>query len=174
MPIPKISKEQFATLFVVIGLLIISVSGMYSNTRIDRYRSKSEDESQIIRLLIMFQKAKTEYHLEKYLFCLSEQGKFMYGGSIMVSKKGLKKLLPSLWSDLKSNRLNAIPSSREELNGNFLAGTFYDPVIEVTKDKAKVIVTFVTPVSRWKTKLFLNFQKYHGSWKITRFEWDMG
>jgi hypothetical protein len=94
----------------------------------------------------------------------------MYGGSIMVSKKLLKKLLPSFWSDLRSNRLNAIPSSREELNGNFLAGTFYAPVIEVIKDKAKAIITFVTPVTRWKTKLFLNFQKYNASWKITRLE----
>ncbi len=174
MSILKISKEQFVTIFVVTGLLVISVFGMYSNTRIDRYRSKSEDESQIIRLLIMFQKAKNEYNLENYLFCLGDQGEFMYGGSIMVSKKALEKLLPPFWSDLRDNPLNATPSSREELNGNFLVGPFYDPVIEVPKDKAEAIITFMTPVTRWKTKLFLNFQKNNASWKITYLEWDMG
>lgn len=170
----KINREQFAIFFVVTVLLIVSVLGMYSHSPIDRYRSKSEDESQIIELLIMFQKARMEYHLDNYLSCLSDEGTFMFGGSIMVSKKELKKLLPSFWSDLRSNRLKSTPSSREELNGNFFVGGFYDPVIKVSKDKAKSIITFVTPVTRWTTKLFLNFQRYNDSWKITRLEWDMG
>lgn len=50
MPILKTSKEHFASFFVVIDLLVISVFGMYSNTRIDRSRPKSEDESQIIKI----------------------------------------------------------------------------------------------------------------------------
>ncbi|MCP3900448.1 MAG: hypothetical protein GY707_12120, partial [Desulfobacteraceae bacterium] len=62
----------------------------------------------------------------------------------------------------------------EELNGDFFNGILYDPIIAIENDKAKATVTFVTPIMRWKTKLFLNFQKYSDAWKISRFEWDMG
>ncbi len=72
----------------------------------------------------------------------------MFGGSIMVSK--------------------------EELNGNFFDGILYDPIITIESDKTKASVTFVTPIMRWKTKLFLNFKKHSDSWKISHFEWDMG
>ncbi len=147
---------------------------MYSGTRIDRYIPKSEDEAQIITLLNTFQKAKREYNLEAYLACLSEKGQFMFGGSIMVSKKELKKRLPPFWADRRTNHINTRPSSREELNGNFFDGIFYNPVITVKNDKAKSIVTFVTPIIRWKTKLFLDFRKHNGSWQISRLEWDMG
>ncbi len=154
--------------------MIISVLGMYSGKRIDQYRPQNEDESQIITLLMKFHKAKTECDLEKYLSCLSDEGEFMFGGAIMVSKKELRKMLPAFWSDLKPNRLNSIPSSREELNGNFFLGTFYDPLIEVTKDTANAVITVVTPVTRWKTRLFLEFQRCQSHWKINRFKWDMG
>ena len=147
---------------------------MYSGTRIDSYIPKNEEEARIIDLLILFQEAKAACHLEDYLSCLSDNGQFMFGGTIMVSKKELGKLLPGFWSDLAAGRLDAIPSSREELNGNFLAGTFYDPVIDIKNGMANVTLTFVTPVARWKTKLFLDVQKYNSSWKITRLKWDMG
>ncbi|MCP4553038.1 MAG: hypothetical protein GY834_13600, partial [Bacteroidetes bacterium] len=65
----KITKEQIATIFVVIVLLALSLFGMYSGTRIDRYIPRSEDEAQIITLLNTFQKAKNEYNLEAYLAC---------------------------------------------------------------------------------------------------------
>lgn len=174
MSILKVNRKKMAVFFVVTGLLAVSVFGMYSRTRIDRYQPRSEDESQIIDLLIMFQRAKNEHHLENYLSCLSDEGEFMFGGSIMVSKDELKQLLPSFWSNLRSNRLRSIPSSREELNGNFLEGAFYEPAITVSKGKAKATITFVAPVTRWTTTLFLNFQKNNASWKITRLEWDMG
>ncbi|MCP4553417.1 MAG: hypothetical protein GY834_15560 [Bacteroidetes bacterium] len=147
---------------------------MYSGTRIDRYIPRSEDEAQIITLLNTFQKAKNEYNLEAYLACLSEKGKFMFGGSIMVSKKELKKRLPPFWADRRTNHIKTRPSSREELNGNFFDGILYDPVITVKNGKAKAIVTFVTPIIRWKTKLFLDFRKQNGSWQISLLEWDMG
>ncbi len=174
MPVLKRNKEQFAVLFVVAGVLIVLVFGIYSHTRIDRYQAQNKEESQIIKLLLLFNEAKNEYHLENYLSCLSDKGRFMFGGSIMVSKKELKKLLPSFWSNLRSNRLMSVPSSREELNGNFFAGAFYDPVIKISNGNAKATLTFMTPVTRWTTKLFLDLQKYNDSWKIVRLEWDMG
>lgn len=170
----QITREQIASIFVVIVLLALSLFGMYSGTRIDRYIPRNDDERQIVKLLSTFQKAKREYDLEAYLACLSDKGEFMFGGSIMVSKTELKKLLPPFWADRKTNHINTRPSSREELNGNFFDGIFYDPVIKVNKDKAKAIVTFVTPIIRWKTKLFLDFRKHNGSWHISLLEWDMG
>ncbi len=170
----KIKKEHIATLFVVTVLLAISLFGMYSGTRIDRYIPRSDDEAQIVALLNTFQKAKKEYNLEAYLACLSDKGEFMFGGSLMVPKKELRKLLPPFWEDRRTGSILSRPSSREELNGNFFDGRLYDPIITVTKDQAKVVVTFVTPVMRWKTKLFLDFQKDNNFWQISRFEWDMG
>ena len=174
MSTTKITREQIAAVFVVTVLLAIAIFGMYSGTRIDRYIPRNDDEAQIVTLLRAFQKAKREYDLEAYLACLSDKGEFMFGGSIMVSKTELKKLLPPFWADRRTDHINTRPSSREELNGNFFDGIFYDPVIEVNKDKAKAIVTFATPVIRWKTKLFLNFRKPNGFWQISRLEWDMG
>lgn len=170
----KIIKEQIVIISVVIALLAIALFGMYSGTRIDRYIPKNDEEAQIVTLLNTFQKAKKEYNLETYLDCLSDKGEFMFGGSILVSKKELKKLLPPFWTDRRTNHIKTRPSSREELNGNFFDGILYDPIITVTKDKAKAIVTFVTPIIRWKTKLFLDFRKHNGVWQISRFEWDMG
>ncbi|WDP91969.1 MAG: hypothetical protein HUN04_20520 [Desulfobacter sp.] len=174
MPKLKIKKEQLAIFAVIAGIVIIYFFGMTSGTGIDRYRPKSQDESRIVDLLRQFQKAKKGYNLEGYLSCLSENGEFMFAGALMVSKKKLRQLLPSFWSDLNANLLDALPSSREELNGNYFNGGFYDPVIVVDGDRARAIVTFITPVSRWTTKLFLVFQKENENWKISRLEWDMG
>ena len=169
----KMNRERVATIFVVAVLLVMALFGMYSGTRIDRYIPKNDNEAQIITLLNKFNKASIGYNLETYLSCLSDNGKFMFGGSIMVSKRELKKLLPPFWADRQSSYIGTRPSSREELNGNFFNGIFYDPVIAVEKDKATAVVTFVTPIIRWKTKLFLDFRKHDGSWQISRFEWDM-
>ncbi len=96
------------------------------------------------------------------------------GGGLTVSKKELEKLLPKFWSDLKTGNMLSLPSSRESLNGNFFDGILYDPVITLEGDNAKAAVTFVTPTIRWKTTMFLNFQKYQGAWLINRLEWALG
>jgi hypothetical protein len=170
----KITKEQIATIVVITVLLSMAIYGMYSGTRIDKYISKDADEEQIITLLSKFNKASTEYNLEAYLDCLGDNGQFMFGGTIMVSKKELRKLLPLFWADRQKGFILSRPSSREELNGNFFKGIFYDPIITIKNNNAEAVVTFVTPVIRWKTKLFLDLKKYHAAWKISRFEWDMG
>ncbi len=170
----KKTKEQLAAATLVFVLVAIALIGMYSGTPIDRYLPKNDDEIQIIALLTVFNKAKTNHDLESYLACLDNGGIFMFGGSIMVSKQELKQRLPIFWANRESGYILTRPSSREELNGNFFAGILYDPVITITHDRAKAMVTFVTPIIRWRTKLFLEFHKQNGSWLISRFEWDMG
>ncbi len=167
-------RELFVIFFVVTALVVLALSGMFSRTRLDRYVPKTRDGADIISLIQKFHKAKNEYKLHTYLACLSENGKFMFAGSIMVSKKELEKLLPPFWADRRSNGQLTRPSSREELNGNFFSGELYDPVILVENDRAKATLTFMTPIVRWTTKLFLDFQRQNGAWLISKLEWDMG
>jgi hypothetical protein len=167
-------RELLVIFFVVTALVVLAVSGMFYRTRLDRYVPKTCDEEAIIGLIKKFHTAKNEYNLNTYLACLSENGKFMFAGSIMVSKKKLEKLLPPFWADRRSSALLTRPSSREELNGNFFPGELYDPVIVVGKDRAKTTITFMTPITRWTTKLFLDFQRQNSSWLISKLEWDMG
>ena len=174
MPEMKLTKEHMATIFVVTVLLVLALVGMFSGTRIDRYLSKNDDEAQIIALISAFNNAKTEYNLETYLACLSDHGTFMFGGSIMVSKKELSHLLPPFWADRQKGYILSRPIAREDLNGNFFEGILYDPILTVENDQAQAVVTFVTPIMRWKTKLFLDFRKQNGLWQISRLEWDMG
>lgn len=170
----RINKEQFAGVTLVFILVALTLIGMYSGTRIDNYHPKSDDEIQIITLVTAFNLAKTNHDLESYLACLDNGGIFMFGGSLMVSKQELKQRLPMFWANRESGYLLTRPSSREELNGNFFAGILYDPVLTITQNRAKAVVTFVTPIIRWHTKLFLEFHKQNGAWLISRFEWDMG
>ena len=168
------TKEKLTGVALVFVLAAIALTGMYSGTRIDKYRSKNDDEIQIIALLTAFNKAKTNHDLESYLACLNNGGIFMFGGSIMVPKDYLKKQLPMFWANREFGYIITRPSSREELNGNFFDGILYDPVITINHDRAKAVVTFVTPIIRWRTKLFLEFHKQNEAWLISRFEWDMG
>ncbi len=115
--------------------------------------------AQAIILPGIFQKAKREYNLGAYLACLSEKGQFMFGGSIMVSKKELKKRLSPFWADRRTSHINTRPSFREELNGNFFDGIFYNLVITVKNDKAKPIVIFVTPNYTVENKIIPRFSK---------------
>ncbi len=153
---------------------MLAFSGIISRTRLDKYVPKNRDEAEIIALIKKFHRAKNEYNLNTYLACLSDNGEFMFAGSIMASKKELEKLLPPFWADRRGNGQLTRPSSREELNGNFFSGNLYDPVIIVENDKAKAVITFMTPIVRWTTKLFLDFQQQNGSWLICKLEWDMG
>lgn len=167
-------KSKQVAVIVVLGILGVGLYAMGSGTSIDQYRPTSRDESRIIDLLARFQKAKKQYNLEAYLSCLADQGQFMFAGTRMVSKQELEQRLPSFWARIKAGGPGAAPSSREELNGNYLDGAFYDPVIEIHPPHARAVLTFATPVVKWKTKLFLKFRKDRDSWKISRFEWDMG
>jgi len=167
-------KTRVIISIATVSALAIVLLSMYSGTRLDEYVPRNRDEKQIIGLISTFHKAGMEHELETYLACLSDDGRFMFSGSLMVSKDRLEELLPPFWKGLESRDTLVQPNSRESLNGNFLDGELYDPVIALEGDEAEAVITFVTPVMRWKTKLFLLFQKQRGSWIINRFVWDMG
>ncbi|MCP4020445.1 MAG: hypothetical protein GY729_01265 [Desulfobacteraceae bacterium] len=166
-------KQTAIILFAITGLGIVVLS-MFSGTHIDKYIPQSSDEAKIITLITKFHTAKKEYDIETYLSCLSDDGTFMFGGSPMVSKRELRKRLPGFWSDLKSGDMLTRAFSRESLSGNFLDGDLYDPVIKIDSKNANAAVKFITPLLRWRTMLFLHFQKDNDAWQITRFQWDMG
>lgn len=155
-------------------LLIIVLFSRYSGVSLEDSTSDDEDEKAIISLLYRFNTAKTERNPEEYLACLCEDGSFMYGGSLMVSKDDLSLMISNFWADLDSGEMQVFPSSRESLNGNFLDGQLYDPHIQINGNEAEATITFATPVIRWKTTLFLSLRKERGSWLIESFVWDMG
>ena len=167
------SERILITIAITAGLTIFFF-GLYSGTPIDRYVSKSTDEAQIISLINTFHKSRTEYDLESYLACLNDNGSFMFGGGVMVSKNELEKLLPTFWADLESRDMIVRPFAHESQNGNFFDGSLYDPVITVEKQKAQAAIQFKTPIIRWKTFLFIDLKKQNGSWQINKFEWDKG
>ena len=159
---------------VIVGLAFIALTGMYAATNIDDYVPANENEAEIIALIKIFHQSRVEYDAENYLACLSESGRFMFAGSLMVSKDELRTLLPPYWEALQSGRGAASPVSRESLNGNFLEGLLLNPVISVQGNKAQASVTFATTVMRWKSMLRLSFEKEGNSWRIVHFSWDMG
>jgi len=147
---------------------------MFSGVPLDRYVPRDGDEKQLIELIRKFHTARKNYDLERYFSCLSESGRFMFSGAPMLPKKHLAKRLPGFWANLKTANMTGRAFSRESLNGNFLDGDFYDPVIRIENPKAQAKLKFVTSVLRWRTMLFLEFEKTDGHWLITRLEWDMG
>lgn len=172
---PGITKEVLISVIVITVCLVTLVSGMYdSGTRIDRYIPGNAEEAAIIQRIIAFHDAASTHDLESYLSCLSHGGKYMFSGTLMVSKEELARLLPGFWADLESGNMLARAMCRESLNGNFFNGILYDPVIEITGNTAAAAIKFITPVSRWKTYLFLKFRKRNNTWKIHELEWDMG
>jgi len=174
MTIFDMTKKRIIISSAAVTMLAIVLLSMYSGNRLDEYVSRDPDEQQIVNLMSRFHKAGMQHDLATYLACLSEDGEFMFSDSLMVSKDRLGELLPPFWKELESGNILVQPNSRESLNGNFLDGELYNPIITLTGDEAEAVVTFVTPIMRWKTKLFLFFHKRRGSWLIYRFVWDMG
>ncbi len=164
-------------LFTLTSLLLISLVFFFayaSGIPIDEYIPQSKEEVEIIDLLTKFQEAKQKFDSPKYLSCLDENGRFMFGGHLMVSKKELSALLPDFWKRLRENDAHVKPMCRENLNGNFFNGSFFNPLISIDNNSAKVTLTFQTPIVRWRTLLFLMLIKENGVWLITQYEWDMG
>ena len=154
-------------------ILVISLSYL-SGTSLQDYQPRNQDEQKIVELLIKFETAKQESDLTVYLSCLGENGWYMHRGHLMVRKNELAALLPAFWKGNKENNAHFKPMCRENINGNFLNGSFLDPIISITKNSAHAAITFQTPIVRWRTLLFLDFEKKNGEWLITRYEWDMG
>lgn len=166
--------RRIAATIILLSLGVVVLYGMFSGTRLEDYVARNQDEEQIINLVASFHKASMTRDLPRYLACLADGGSFMFSGSMMVSKDTLESYLPQFWSKLDSGDMRVRPNSRESLNGNSLKGSLYDPSIIVKGEEAELVVTFVTPILRWKTKLFLELRKSHGQWLIQRLAWAMG
>jgi hypothetical protein len=167
-------KERIFSVAVIALCLGVLVFGMSSGKSLDRYVPGDIEEKQLIELIREFHSARKDYDPKRYLSCLSESGRFMFAGSPMLLKKDLEKRLPGFWADLKSGNMTARAFSRESLNGNFLDGDFYDPVIRIEGRKAHAELKFVASILRWTRRLFLDFEKTDGRWLISRLEWEMG
>lgn len=168
-------KKEYVLVFVLIsGIILVYLYAMLSGTPISKYIPKNEDEQHIMTLISTFHQAGLNHDLGTYLACLDDGGSFMFSGSLMVSKVELAKLLPTFWQELESGNMLVMANSRESLNGNFLSGRFYNPVIVLKGKEAEAVVTFITPVLRWKTKLFLQLQKQKGYWLIHHLAWATG
>ena len=169
-----IVKRRTAAAIIVFSLGVIFFYAMFSGTRLEDYAARNQDEEAIISVVATFHQAAMARDLHLYLSCLADEGSFMFGGSKMVSKDSLERDLPQFWSKLDGGDMQVRPNSRESLNGNSLKGSLYDPAITMKGEEAEVVVTFVTPVLRWKTKLFLDLRKQQGQWLIQRLTWAMG
>ena len=164
-------------LFTLTSLLLIALVFFFayaSGTSMDEYIPQNKEEYEIIDLLTKFQEAKQEFDSEKYLSCLDEKGRFMFGGHLMVSKRELSALLPDFWKRLRENDAHVKPMCRENLNGNFFNASFFNPIILIDNNIARVTLTFQTPLVKWRTLLFLEVIRKNGAWLISKYEWDMG
>lgn len=167
-------KKLYFILTSILSLSLVLFFAFSSGTSLEDYVSRNQNEADIIDLLVKFQTAKQQFDLETYLSCLDENGSFMFSGHLMVSKQELSTLLPDFWKGLKTNDPHVRPMCRENLNGNFFNGSFFDPIISIKKGNAQVTLTFQTPVIRWRALLFLNVIRKNGRWLISKYEWDMG
>lgn len=169
-----IFKRRTAAALIIFSLGAMFFSAMFSGTRLEDYVARNQDEAAIISLVATFHQAAMARDLHLYLSCLADEGSFMFSGSKMVAKDFLERDLPHFWRKLDGGDMHVRPNSRESLNGNSLKGSLYNPAITVKGEQADVVVTFVTPVLRWKTKLFLDLRKQQGQWLIRRLIWAMG
>ena len=167
-------KNKLFILASTSAIILIFLFSYFSGTSLHNYTPSSSDEEKIVALLIRFQNARQDFDINQYLSCLDENGMFMYSGHLMVDKKELSTLLPDFWKGLKENNAHYKPMCRENINGNFLNGSFFDPIISIKNGTANATITFQTPIVRWRTLLFIDFKKEDGEWLITKFEWDMG
>jgi hypothetical protein len=105
---------------------------------------RNQEEKDIIRLLIKYEKAKMNYNLEKYLDCLHEKGTFHFVRGFMVSKKESENSLPAFWSGTQTGNPAVYPMNWEMITGNYiLRERFYNPAIVVDQSTAEVTMTFI-------------------------------
>lgn len=168
------TREIVFSVVLITACLILVGYGMFSGTPIRKYAPENGDEAAIVALITRFHGAATARDTKTYLACLDGEGQFMFSGTRMVSKPELASLLPEFWAALESGDMTARAMCRESLNGNFFDGSLYDPVISTDGSRAKAVVSFVTPIIRWKTLLFLDLVKQDQGWRIHRLKWDMG
>ena len=161
------------TLFQLGFLCVFIIFFACSNTPIEDYLPKDQEEEKIMALLVRYQEARKHFHLEQYLGCLHEQGSYHHASRIMLSKKALAARLPDFWAELqKGNRL-FFPMCRENLSGNYFVGfRLVNPTILIDHNTAAVTATYVN--KGWRTRHYIFLIKENNRWLINRLDWETG
>lgn len=144
-----------------------------SNTPIEDYLPKNQEEKDIVALLVQYQEARKHFHLEQYLGCLHEQGIYHHASRVMLSKKALAARLPGFWAELqKGNRL-FFPMCRENLSGNYFVGfRLVNPTIYIDRNTATVTAIYVN--TGWRIRHYISLIKENNRWWINRLDWETG
>jgi hypothetical protein len=153
-----------------VWVIILVIISSCCDTPIAEYKPKSQEESEIISLLIEYKEAKYHFAIEKLLPLLHDRGEFTFQCGQMVSKTRLKEMLPGFWSVLRSGDKAIIPLVHECINGDYYeSGAFNNPEITIKDDTALANVLFTNGVCR--VILYFSLCRENGGWLITRTEW---
>ena len=162
------TKENICLVVFLLILAFVFVS--CGDSSLVEYKPKSQEESEIISLLIEYKEAKYQFEIEKLLPLLHDRGEFTFQCGQMVSKARLKEMLPEFWAKLRSGDTAIIPLVHECINGDYYeSGAFNNPEIEVNDDTALANVLFTNGVCR--VRLYFSMRRENDRWLITRTEW---
>ncbi len=161
------------TSFQLCFFCVFIILSACSNTPIEDYLPKDQEEKNIMALLVRYQEARKHFHLEQYLGCLHEQGSDPHASRVMLSKKALAEQLPGFWAELqKGNRL-FFPMCRENLSGNYFVGFhLVNPTIHIDHNTATVTATYVN--TGWRIRHYIYLIKENNRWLINRLDWETG
>ena len=163
----------YSNTWVLIAVAICIAICACSNTPMEDYVPKNNEEAKIVALLIQYRDARKTFDLERYLACLHDQGIYHHASRIMVSKKELSNLLPDFWAQLKRGNRLFFPMCRENLSGNyFVRFRLINPKITITQNSASVIVIYVN--TGWRLKHYISMIKENNRWLINRLDWETG
>jgi hypothetical protein len=158
---------------VLIAFCIVIVISACSSTPIEEYTPKSQEEANIVALLIQYQTARKNFDLQRYLDCLHDRGIYHHASRIMVSKKELSELLPGFWTQLKKGDRSFFPMCRENLSGNyFVRFRLTNPQIVINHNTADVTVIYIN--TGWRLKHYISLIKDNNQWLINRLDWETG
>jgi hypothetical protein len=140
------------------------------DSSIEKYEPKTEDEKEIISVLIQYQDAKNRFDLKRLLSFLHENGEFSFQCGLMVSKAKLEKMLPGFWTEITTGNPSVFPMVHECINGDYYkSGKLNNPQIEINGNKAEATVLFKKGLSR--VPQYFSMLRENDRWLITRTEW---
>lgn len=159
--------EKKLSIFLM-GLILMACT----DTSIDGYTPRSQDEAGIIDILKQYQNSRNTFDLERYFACLYPTGKFAFMGSHILSKSSLEERLPRFWNRLKRDDATVYPIARESITGNyFRSWAFHDTSISINGDTATVTVVCR---SSWICSQihYLTLKKENAEWMISKTAWE--
>ena len=140
---------------------------------ISKFEPATQDERDIISLLIQYQEAKNNHDIDQLLSFLHDNGKFALQCGRMVTKGILKDELPAFWDDILSGNVAVFPIVHECINGEYYkTGMLNNPKIEVNNDTSMVTVLFTRGIGR--VPFYVSMFRENNRWLITRTEWGDG